>query len=315
MPPNLRRSPSTATPPARDPHDYRDVAASAQHLVEQAVFALTDTLVARTGVPVLHIAGGVGFNASLNGKLLDHPAVRSLFVQPLAGDAGVAIGAAAAVAADDGDTMTPLTTSIGWGAEFSPAAIRRTLTDAGVAFTEPADIAAATAELIAADGVVGWFQGRSEAGPRALGHRSILANPANRDTRDRVNLRMKRREWWRPLAPSMTAESAGRYVDAGVELPYMIVTRPLRESMRSRLAAVDHEDGTTRPQTVAAADEPLYHRLLDRLGEETGVSLTVNTSFNGNEEPVVWTPAEALRTHESLGLDALAVGPFLVTRR
>lgn len=315
MPANFRQAQSTASPPARDPYGYRDVAATAQDLLERAVFAMTDALVARTGIPVLHVAGGVGFNASLNGKLLEHPAVRRLFVQPLAGDAGVAIGAAAVVATDGGDTCTPLTTSIGWGADFDAATVRRALTDAGVAFTEPADIAAETAKLIAGDAVVGWFQGRSEAGPRALGHRSILANPATRATRDRINLGIKHREWWRPLAPSMAAEHAGRYVETHVDLPYMIVTRPLVASMRDRLAAVDHQDGTTRPQTVSAADEPLYHRLLGHLHDETGVALTVNTSFNGNEEPVVWTPAEALRTFATAGLDALAIGPFLVRGR
>lgn len=314
MPPNFRRAQSTASPPPRDPYDYRDVAATAQDVLERAVFAMTDDLVARTGIPVLHVAGGVGFNASLNGKLLGHPAVRRLFVQPLAGDAGVAIGAAAAVATDAGDVCTPLTSSIGWGAEFDAATIQDVLRNAGVPFTEPADIAEATAGLIARDAVVGWFQGRSEAGPRALGHRSILANPATRATRDRINLTIKHREWWRPLAPSMAAEHASRYVETDVDLPYMIVTRPLVETMRSRLAAVDHQDGTTRPQTVSATDEPLYHRMLGHLHARTGVALTVNTSFNGNEEPVVWTPAEALRTFGRSGLDALAIGPFLVRR-
>jgi carbamoyltransferase len=321
LPPNPRRrryDPATGRYQPwteRDPFEYRDLAAAAQQALERAVFGLTDALVRETGESTLHVSGGVGFNASLNGKLLDHPAVDELFVQPLAGDAGVAIGAAVHIAAQRGDSVRPITTSIGWGVDFDPATVRGLLDETGLSYEEPSDIAAATAKLVAQDGVVGWFQGRGEVGPRALGHRSIVADPARRATRDRINLEIKKREWWRPLAPSLAAECFDEHIDSPASLPYMIVTRPLREASRARLAAVDHVDGSTRPQAVHAADEPLYHQLLDRVGEETGAAVTVNTSFNDNEEPVVWTPADAVRTFARIGLDALAIGPFLVSKR
>jgi carbamoyltransferase len=321
LPPNpVRRRYDPATGrmrrvPDRDPFEYADVAATAQAALEHVVTAMVGRLMRTTGERILHVAGGVGFNASLNGVLLRHPAVDRLFVQPLAGDAGVALGAAVHVATEAGDRVEPMTTSISWGPEFGPDTVRAALEDANLPHREPADLTEAVADRIAAGQVVGWCQGPAEVGPRALGHRSILADPATRAQRDRVNLRIKRREWWRPLAPSMTIEDHKSYVDTPAPLPYMITTTPLQDGMRQRLAAVDHVDGTTRSQTVDPEDEPLYHRLLVAIGERTGAPVLLNTSFNGTEEPVVCTPQDAVRTWAELGLDALAIGPFLVSKR
>jgi predicted NodU family carbamoyl transferase len=298
-----------------DPFDYRDLAASAQHLIERAVDALTDQLFRLTSSRVLHIAGGVGFNASLNGRLLRRPDVERLFVQPVAGDAGVALGAAVHLAAEHGEIITPFTGSLAMGDSFGSGEVRDVIESSGLAFEEPSDITEAVADLVAADRIVGWAQGAGEVGPRALGHRSVVANPAEAATRDRINLQIKRREWWRPLAPSMQVESFREVIDAPAELPYMVVTTPLRDDMVQRVAAVNHVDNTTRPQTVSAADDPLYHRLLGAVGERTGLPVVLNTSFNGNDEPIVWTPQDALRTYSRLGLDALAMGPFLIRKR
>lgn len=298
-----------------DPFTYKDLAASAQHVLERAVHALVDQLFALTPSRVLHVAGGVGFNASLNGLLLRRPDVERLFVQPVAGDAGVALGAALHLAHRHGDAIAPFSGSLAFGSAFEDQDVRDGLDSAGVSYEEPPDIAASVADLVAADRIVGWFQGAGEVGPRALGHRSIVANPALAATRDRINLRIKRREGWRPLAPSMTVESHGDLIDSAAELPYMVVTTPLRPSAVDRMAAVSHQDHTTRPQTVSADDDPLYHRLLAGVGDRTGVPAVLNTSFNGNDEPIVWAPADALRTFFRLGLDAMAIGPFLLRKK
>nr|MDT0661999.1 carbamoyltransferase C-terminal domain-containing protein [Micromonospora sp. DSM 115978] len=290
-----------------DVYAYRDLAATVQHVLEEAVLAMAREVLRSTGERVLAVAGGVGFNATLNGKLRRLPGIDRLFVQPVAGDAGVALGSAALVAAESGDRLTPLGGSLALGPDFGVDAVRRTLDEGGVRYSEPADIAGAAAERICAGGLVGWFQGRAEVGPRALGSRSLLALPAERAVRDRVNLEAKRRESWRPLAPSVRAERAPEIFGEPLDLPYMVITTSVAESRRSLFGAVVHEDGTTRPQTVDAATHPLYHDLLGRLPH--GVAL--NTSFNGRDEPIVATPAQALASGRDLGLEALIIGPFL----
>ncbi|TXJ77459.1 hypothetical protein E2C11_18545 [Streptomyces lavendulae] len=298
----------------RDPFEYRDLAATAQAALERAVMAVVRTLLRESGESTLLIAGGVGFNATLNGKLMRMPEVRDLFVQPLAGDQGVSLGAAVWAAAQEGDRIQPMKGSVAWGPQWSPEQIRHVLESTGTAYTEPADIAAATADLLAAGGVTGWFQGRAEGGPRALGHRSMLAVPSPERTRDRVNVRIKDREAWRPFAPSMRQEAAEALIGTTTPLPYMIVTTPVTEAGAAVMPAVVHSDRTTRPQTVSADVDPLYHRLIGEVGDRTGAAVVLNTSFNGRDEPVVCSPGDALATFHRLPMDALALGPFLVRR-
>ncbi|RPF44211.1 carbamoyltransferase [Streptomyces sp. Ag109_G2-6] len=299
---------------ARDPFAYRDVAATAQAALERAVMGLVRGLLRETGETTLMIAGGVGFNATLNGKIMRMPEVRDLFVQPLAGDQGVSLGAAVWAAAQEGDRIKPMNGSVAWGPQWSPDRIRHVLEASGTAYTEPSDIAAATAEVLAAGGVAGWFQGRAEGGPRALGHRSLVAVPDPESTRDRVNVRIKDREAWRPFAPSMQEEAAEALIGTATPLPYMIVTTPVTEAGAAAMPAVVHSDRTTRPQTVSAAVDPLYHRLIGEVSRHTGTPVIMNTSFNGRDEPVVCSPGDALATFHRLPLDALALGPFLVRR-
>ncbi|UUN29704.1 carbamoyltransferase C-terminal domain-containing protein [Streptomyces sp. FIT100] len=298
----------------RDPYEYRDVAATAQAALERAVMGLVRGLLRDTGETTLLIAGGVGFNATLNGKLMRMPEVHDLFVQPLAGDQGVSLGAAVWVAAQEGDRIRPMQGSVAWGPQWSPDEIRRVLDASGTAYTEPADIAVATAEILAAGGVSGWFQGRAEGGPRALGNRSMVAVPNPRTTRDWVNVRIKHREAWRPFAPSMQEEAAEALIGTATPLPYMIVTTPVTEAGAEAMPAVVHSDRTTRPQTVSASVDPLYHRLIGEVGKHTGTAAVLNTSFNGRDEPVVCSPGDALATFHRLPMDALALGPFLVRR-
>ena len=162
--------------------------------------------------------------------------------------------------------------------------------------------------------MVGWFQGGAEAGPRALGSRSILASPASTRLRDHINHHVKQREPWRPFAPSIATDALGSMIDTSAgELPYMIITALVRDSWRQRLAGVTHVDGSTRPQTVSASTNPMYASLLDAVANVSGVQAILNTSFNGKNEPLVETPAQALTAFTLNGLDALAIGPFLVT--
>ncbi|MFJ7773174.1 carbamoyltransferase [Streptomyces sp. NPDC097107] len=298
----------------RDPFEYRDIAATAQAALERAVTALVRGLLRESGETTLLVAGGVGFNATLNGKLMRMPEVQDLFVQPLAGDQGVSLGAAVWCAAREGDRVRPMEGSVAWGPQWDADALRRLLEASGTSYTEPADIAAATADVLAAGGVAGWFQGRAEGGPRALGHRSMVAVPNPDGTRDRVNVRIKDREAWRPFAPSMQEEVAEALIGTTTPLPYMIVTTPVTEAGAAVMPAVVHSDRTTRPQTVSAEVDPLYHRLIGEVGEHTGTPVVLNTSFNGRDEPVVCSPRDALATFHRLPMDALALGPFLVRR-
>lgn len=298
----------------RDPFEYRDIAATAQAALEKAVISLVRGLLRETGESTLLLAGGVGFNATLNGKLMRLPEVADLFVQPLAGDQGVSLGAAVWAAAREGDRIRPMEGSVAWGPQWSPDEVRQVLDISGTAYTEHEDIAAAAAGALACGGVVGWFQGRAEGGPRALGHRSMLAVPSPESTRDHVNVRIKAREAWRPFAPSMQEEAAPALIGTATPLPYMIVTTPVTEVGAAAMPAVVHSDRTTRPQTVSASVDQLYHRLIGEVGRHTGTAVILNTSFNGRDEPVVCSPQDALATFHRLPMDALALGPFLVRR-
>lgn len=298
----------------RDPFEYRDIAATAQAALEKAVISLVRGLLRETGESTLLLAGGVGFNATLNGKLMRLPEVADLFVQPLAGDQGVSLGAAVWAAAREGDRIRPMEGSVAWGPQWSPDEVRQVLDASGTAYTEHEDIAAAAAGALARGGVVGWFQGRAEGGPRALGHRSMLAVPSPESTRDHVNVRIKAREAWRPFAPSMQEEAAPALIGTATPLPYMIVTTPVTEAGAAAMPAVVHSDRTTRPQTVSASVDQLYHRLIGEVGRHTGTAVILNTSFNGRDEPVVCSPQDALATFHRLPMDALALGPFLVRR-
>ena len=192
----------------RNPFDYRDLAASVQWSLEQAVTALASRAMSLTGERTLLLAGGVSLNASANGTLLGHPSVTDLFVQPIAHDSGAGLGAAAYVAVAAGDRIRPMAESVALGQAYSPDEVRQALDHAGITYSQADEPARAAADLIAGGGVIGWFEGRAEVGPRALGHRSILALPNDIDLRDHVNRDVKRREMWRPFAPSMLREAA-----------------------------------------------------------------------------------------------------------
>ncbi|TNF36941.1 MAG: radical SAM protein, partial [Deltaproteobacteria bacterium] len=199
------------------------------------------------------------------------------------------------------------------GPGFDEAAIEEALERAGVAYARPADVAEDVARRLVAGQVVCWFQGRLEFGPRALGSRSIVADPRNPAIKDRVN-GIKQREPWRPFGPSILAGHEAEWFEHGFDAPFMLFTLPVRAEKRAQVPAVLHVDGTTRPQSVHAADLPAYHRMISAFHRETGVPMVLNTSFNRRGEPIVCTPADALASFTGLGADVLAIGPFVVER-
>lgn len=298
--------------------EHADLAASAQHRLEQCLTELAREALTLTGSARLCVAGGVGLNCSANGRLASLRGVDELFVQPAAGDAGCAIGAAFEVALHRGDLTVPgeAMTTGALGPSFSPSSIRATLTDYGLAFRDHGDdLPAVVARHLALGRTVGWFQGRMEAGPRALGRRSILADARHTRSRDHINQRVKHREEWRPLAPVLLQEAAPDLIGTSVPHPFMIVARSATETARNAIPAAVHTDGTLRPQTVARDDTDPYARLLASFAEQTGrPPALLNTSFNHEAEPIVCTPRDAVATFAASPLDMLAIGPFLVRK-
>ncbi len=293
---------------------HADLAASAQQALERCILAVCRRALELTASDNLCLAGGVALNCSANGFVRRQLPV-DLFVQPVANDAGVAIGAAQELARRAGHTAHPRRlrdTALGPG--FDAGTLRQELERLGVSFSEPADIADACASALEQNRIVGWFQGRSEAGPRALGSRSILGNPTSSATRERINRRIKHRDAWRPLAPSMLASAAYRYVDDPRSADFMIVAHQATEQAREEVPAVVHQDGSVRPQLVDPSVKPLYANLLSQCESRLGVPVVLNTSFNLENEPIVNSPLDAVRTFSTSELDALAIGPFWVTK-
>jgi carbamoyltransferase len=289
-----------------------DLAATVQARLEEVLVDLAGWLHERTGESSLALAGGVALNCVANSHLAEHGPFERIWVQPAAGDAGTALGAALRVASDMGDRVAPMTTAA-LGRDWDDAAIEAALREARVPYERPADLAGAVAEVIAADGVVAWFQGRSEYGPRALGHRSLLANPGNPDNIDRLNA-VKGRESFRPVAPMVRAERAAAIFDGPLPSPFMLFTHRVRPQWRERIPAALHVDGTARIQTVDPADEPLVARMLDAVEARTGAPVVINTSLNTAGRPMVDEPRDALECFGSAPVDALAIGGFMVRR-
>jgi carbamoyltransferase len=295
---------------------YSDVAASLQAMLEEAYLHLVQTLWERTHLPNLCLAGGVALNAVANGRILPETPFEQLYIQPAAGDSGTAVGAAYFVwnqvlGRPRGFVMDHAYT----GPAFDDDEIAASLSQAGVAAERLDDDAlfSTVAERIAAGDVVGWFQGRMEFGPRALGHRSIVADPRSESMKDVLNARIKHREPFRPFAPSILAERTGDWYEQDYPSPFMVLVYKTAADKRDKLAAVNHVDDTGRVQSVDASVEPRYHRLIGEFEKLTGVPILLNTSFNENE-PIVMTPSEAIDTFLKTKMDVLALGNYLVRR-
>lgn len=307
--------------PARAPGDeiathHQDVAAALQHRLEEIYLHLVNRLHARTGLRALCLAGGVALNAVANGRIRPETPFEDLYVQPAAGDSGTAVGAAYHVWNQElrrprGFVMRHAYT----GPEYSDEVITAAVAGAGFDITRLDDdeLFPAVAERIAEGDVVGWFQGRMEFGPRALGHRSIVADPRRAEMKGILNARIKHRESFRPFAPSVLAEATGEWYDQDYTSPFMVLVYKTRPERRDEIPAVDHVDGTGRVQTVERDVEPRYYRLIEEFGRRTGVPIVLNTSFN-EDEPIVRTPADAVETFVKTKMDVLVLGNHVIRR-
>jgi carbamoyltransferase len=292
--------------------EHADLASSLQRRLEQVLLELATWLHAQTGDQHLTMAGGVALNCVANSVIAEQGPFESVWVQPAAGDAGTALGAALHVAAAAGKRPLPMP-GADLGRGWTDEELRAWLVTARVPFTEPPDIAEAVAEELAADHVVAWFQGRSEYGPRALGHRSLLANPGRRANLERLN-DVKGREQFRPVAPMVLLERASDIFRGPIPSPYMLFVHDVDPQWRDRIPAVVHVDGTARIQTVDPATEPLVARMLAAFERRTALPVVVNTSLNTAGRPMVDDPRDALECFGSTPVDALAIGPFLLRR-
>jgi carbamoyltransferase len=301
---------------------HKDLAASIQDMLERIALHVFHHFQAQTGMRAVCFSGGVAHNCTLNGKLLYSGLFDEVFVQPVAHDAGNAFGAAiAATLAEGGRTNSRAVPHLYLGTDIgdeTEIAARLEAWSAFVTFERCADIAGTTADLLAAQHVVGWVQGKSEFGPRALGNRSILADARPAEFKHRINAMVKKREGYRPFAPSVLEERLHEFFDVPAqtgELPFMIFVVRVREEMRSLLGAITHVDGTARVQTVSRDTNPRYHALIDAFGQRTGVPVLLNTSFNNDAEPIVDSVDEAIACYLTTGISHLVVGDYLITRR
>ena len=294
---------------------HKDIAYAVQDECETAMLSVIKMALAKTRSRNLCLAGGVALNSKANGKIAASGLVENIFVQPAASDDGVALGAALAPFLDGGGRLPVKAMRHAYlGPCFDDAAIESTLKTYKIRHSRLSDPAGTAAEFLSAGKILGWYQGRMEFGPRALGSRSILADPRDPEMNIKVNNAVKFREWWRPFAPSFQKEAAPEYLESAYDSPFMILTAQVRPEKREIIPSVTHVDGSARPQTVEKEINPLYYRLIDEFGKRTGVPVVMNTSFNLRGEAIVHTPTDALRTFFSSGMDALFLGSFLVEK-
>jgi carbamoyltransferase len=302
---------------------YADVAASIQKVTEEIVLGMVRALHDDTGLDRICLAGGVALNSVANGRIVKETPIREVFIQPAAGDGGGALGAALyAYHCALGKPRRFVMRHAYWGQEFDQSEINDFARGCGMAHQahcREEDLLDAVVEELKAGHVVGWFQGRFEWGPRALGARSIIADPRRQDMKEIVNIKIKFREPFRPFAPSVLAESAERFFDlpdAPHHYParFMLYVVDVKEGQADVLPAITHVDGTARLQTVHKGESPLYYKLIDRFGQATGVPVILNTSFNLKGEPIVTTPANAFSTFSRSGMDSLVLGNCLIRK-
>jgi carbamoyltransferase len=301
---------------------HRDVAAGLQACLDRAMQHVCGHFGALTGERRLALAGGVALNCSANGRLMSAGLFDDIYVQPAAGDDGAALGAALYRASVHEEVRNERSPVPFYGPGHSVAAIERAVAAFAdrievTRFRSVEDTCAHAARLIADGRVLAWYRGRMEFGPRALGHRSIVADPGHPEMRDRINAMVKKREAFRPFAPAVSVEEASRWFEMapGVELPYMIMTVDVRPEHRSALPAITHVNGSARVQTVSAKDNAEFHQLLRAVGATTGREMVLNTSFNVKGQPIVDTPEEALQTFLGTGIEYLFLEEICVKRR
>ena len=295
---------------------HEDVAFGVQAVTEEAAMHMARALHATTGATNLAMAGGVALNSVMNARLLRETPFERIFIQPAAGDAGNALGAALHIwHVEMGRPREWRMEHAFYGPSYGDADLRAAFQGRAVPFEQVPDPTAAAAELLSESKIVGWFSGAAEVGPRALGARSILADPRKAEMKDIVNAQVKHREGFRPFAPAVLDERGAEYFDDYATNPFMLLVLPIREDKRDVIPAVTHVDGTGRLQSVTPdGNGGAFHRLISEFEGRTGVPVVLNTSFNLRGEPIVHRPAEAVEDYLNTGMDALLLGPYLARK-
>lgn len=291
---------------------HKDVAYATQSILEEIITNLVSYYCDFVGAASVAVAGGVALNCKMNKRIRELQEVDEIFIQPVAHDAGVALGGALSVFPE---SQVREMESIYWGPDQSTDEVAATLEEYKIDYRTPQNLERYVASRIAEGNLVGWVQGRTEMGPRALGNRSILADSRTIESRDRVNKYVKHREPWRPFAPSLLREAADEYLVDATNAPYMIQTFDVVPDKVEEIPAVTHpRDDTVRPQTVTADQNPRYYRLIEEFADITGVPVILNTSFNDSGEPIVNTPREAISDFYTMGLDILVLEDMVIEK-
>ena len=294
---------------------HEDVAAAFQRVLEDSALKICRDLKKKTGARHLVIAGGVALNSVMNGRIVRESGFEDLYVMPAAGDNGTAIGAAFQVWNGVlGKPRSFVHDNPYVGTEYSEADYQAVIKECKLNAVRHDNIASAAAGLLQEGNIIGWFQGAMEIGPRALGNRSILADPTRPDMKDKINAEVKHREAYRPFAPSIPVECAKEYFDINVEAPFMLKVCDVLPDKQHCVPAITHVDGSARVQTVRREINPLYHELMMEFGKRSGVPVVLNTSFNVMGEPIVESPMDAIRCFFSTGLDKLVIGNYLISK-
>jgi carbamoyltransferase len=296
---------------------HMNIAASLQQITEDVILRIVKHAFELTKSENLCMSGGVALNSVANGKILMSKIFKNIFIQPAATDAGGALGAALYAYNKILDKKRKYVMKNAFlGPKFSNKEIKEFLESRNIKFERLSEkeITKATAEVIAKNKIVGWFQDRMELGPRALGHRSILANPSNLRMKDILNKTVKQREWFRPFAPSMLLENVEDYFDFDIDMPFMIITLPVKKGKAREIISASHIDYTARPQTTIEKRENIYHKLIKEFDSLTGVPAIINTSFNLRSEPIVCSPQDAFNDFMKTRIDYLVLGNYLISK-
>jgi carbamoyltransferase len=296
--------------------DHKDVAAAAQRVLEERGCEFVKNAVARTGCASVALGGGVALNCKMNQRIRQMKEVKDVFIHPNPGDSGIFAGAALYVCHElSGKYAQERMEHVYFGTEYSNEEVEKVLAEYGLAYEKVSNPDRAAADMMLEGKVVGWFQGRLEYGPRALGNRSVVADPRVAETRDRINKHLKRRDWFMPFAPSMLNEGKERYLMDPVESPYMIMGFDVPNGAAKDIPAVVHVDNTVRPHTVKREVNPRYYGLIKNFADQTGVSVILNTSFNKHGLPMIRAPSEAV-DHLIWGcIDELVINDFVIHRK
>jgi carbamoyltransferase len=298
-----------------DAEPFRNLAASGQKLTEELMEQMAAWCRAETGEETLCLAGGVALNAVANGRLLDKQIFNAVWVQPAASDAGCSLGIPFHIWHERlGHPRGFVMEHAYWGPEYPESAIQQAIAAYGLSARRVDDVEQQAAAMLSDGKVLGWYQGRMEWGPRALGNRSILADPRRADMKDVINSKVKFREAYRPFAPSVLEEDAPRFFHVTAAAPFMTIVCRVRDDVKARIPAVTHVNGTARIQTISRAHNPRYWTLVDAFKTLTGVPVVLNTSFNVRGEPIVCTPEDAVQCFLKTDIDCLVMGDYICTR-